>query len=164
MSGSHRMNDRSIAELQEAGERLAQANEDIQASLAAMDPIPPSHRTRRRRTASPEPAADRERRKRQRVGEPSASLIPGVEYGWEGRVVPGKLTMDVVSVAPGQSHSDPLFHIRDFDFGRVLHNTDPPPYVSGSSALNIVLRHRGETTFSLDRLNITVPKESFPEG
>lgn len=152
---SHRMEDRDFAELHERGQRLAQQNEDISTLIASTPGPPPRHGTRRRRSVSFDTSPQQDRRKRRRIDDISAEVQPKIEYGWWGQVVPGKLQMHIAS-SDGETMGLPSDRIKSFSAENILRD-DPTIYCTMLSACNIVLRHEGETPFSLERLVIKTP-------
>lgn len=156
------MNDSSLSELHEAGERLAQRNEDINASIAAMSNIDPPRRSRRPRSMSEDPPVDECRSKRRRLNDTVKRTAPARQYGREGQIVSGKLQMDIVSSDGGSLQSSFPGTREDYHATNILVD-DSTVYCSKGSACNIVLRHEGDTAFDLERLVIKAPKMGFTD-
>ncbi|KAF2785643.1 hypothetical protein K505DRAFT_261651 [Melanomma pulvis-pyrius CBS 109.77] len=110
------------------------------------------------------PAADvdgprRQPKRRKLQHDPSsAPAYDGFRYGYRGQIVSGRLRMDIVSCDGGEYdkiHSSGLYKIQN-----VLRN-DKSVYCSERSRCNLLLKHRGEAPFALDKVVIRAPDRGF---
>ncbi|PSN70947.1 hypothetical protein BS50DRAFT_608046 [Corynespora cassiicola Philippines] len=115
-----------------------------------------------RRSRSPALDLDSLRRqtKRRKLDHDDArrSEHDGFKYGYKGQVVPGRLRMDIVSCDGGEYEKfNPagLYKVQN-----VLKN-DKSVYCSESSRCNLLLRHIGETPFTLEKVVIRAPDRGF---
>ena len=115
-----------------------------------------------RRSRSPALDLDGLRRqtKRRKLDHDDArrSEHDGFKYGYKGQVVPGRLRMDIVSCDGGEYEKfNPagLYKVQN-----VLKN-DKSVYCSESSRCNLLLRHIGETPFTLEKVVIRAPDRGF---
>jgi hypothetical protein len=96
----------------------------------------------------------RRRLKRRKLDhEEDKPSYPSVGYGHFGQVVAGPLKMEIVSCDGG--HFKSLYRAEN-----MLRN-DKSVYCSESSRCNLMLRHQGETLFSLERIIIKAPDLGF---
>ncbi|KAJ6171704.1 hypothetical protein N7470_000771 [Penicillium chermesinum] len=151
-------------------QRLQRLRSDAQESRS-VEPRPPTNRTVRRRSfrpalrdTLPRPAlmpqrspSGRGRVKRRKLdADDHREGTGGFHYGHNGQVVPGPLKMEIASCDGGM-----------FDFEGdgtspecVLRN-DSSRYRSLSDRCNLILRHRGEAPFCLQKLVIKAPGVGF---
>ncbi|CAD6447585.1 aefc5370-d2b2-4b30-a28e-85fc374f8741 [Sclerotinia trifoliorum] len=81
----------------------------------------------------------------------------GFKYGRYGQVEPGTLQMEIVSCDGGLFQSFPE---GEYGSDNVLKD-DNTVYCTKSNRCNIVLKHQGETTFSLTELVIKAPHKGY---
>jgi hypothetical protein len=67
--------------------------------------------------------------------------------------------MEIVS-CDGGIHTDAARHGREYYADNVLHN-DKSVYCTDKSECNLILRHMGETPFTLRKLVIKAPERGF---
>lgn len=156
------MEDRDSADLHERAERLAQQNEDINTLIASTPGLPPRHGLRRPRSVSFDTSTQHDRRKRRRIENTAVEVNAKIEYGWWGQVVSGKLQMHIVS-SDGEMMPLPRPCEGTFAVENVLKD-DQTIYYTNGTACNIVLRHEGDTPFSLERLVIKGPTMGFTDS
>lgn len=136
-------------------ERLLDANNHLRSLLQRDDAntaLPP------RTMSSPPPASeshDENRRvKRRRLeSDKTEHIYRGFRYGKYGQSEPGKLTMELVSCDGGL-----------FGNGYAAENIlkdDSSVYCTEGNRCNIILRHQGSTTFSLQELTIKAPDANY---
>ncbi|MCJ1275634.1 hypothetical protein MMC21_003437 [Puttea exsequens] len=154
---------RSGASVQQAVDRLNEASSNISSLLE--QPIP--------RIGSPDIIAreysgeaevnSRRRAKRRKIEPeaPSTGHMNGFSYGHRGQVVSGPLKMDILH-CDGGVHAEACRHGSGREYARenVLRN-DKSVYCTDSSKCNLILRHLGETPFSLKKLVIKAPERGF---
>ena len=80
-----------------------------------------------------------------------------ISYGHFGQVVPGSLQMELVSCDGGQHMKDPS---QEYLPAYVLKD-DEKVYRTNSNQANILIRHTGDMPFSLTKLVIKAPKNSY---
>lgn len=142
--------------VEQAVQRLNEASANLGSLLEQpprniMDPDP------REREYSGEAEVNRRRAKRRRV-DTEPQLTPGYKgfkYGHRGQVVAGPLKMEIVSCDGGIHPSGP-----DHSPENILRN-DKSVYCTQRKECNIILRHQGETIFSLKKLIIKGPEKGF---
>lgn len=144
--------------IQQAVERLNEASSSLSSLLD--QPMPhlnsPDNGTR---TYSGETDANRRRAKRRRLdGDPYPMDFTPFSYGYRGQVFPGALRMEIVS-CDGGLHADSRLG-REYCPENILRN-DRSVYCTDSSKCNIIMRHRGETTFCLRKIVIKAPERGF---
>ena len=150
----------SVLELQRDGERLDQSTDDLRdllhrpleiESLTIPDRDLSTHeleaRSKRRRTEAPMALKE----------------YPRIEYGYHGQVKPGKLKVEIVaadgSITGNESPwNDPYFSRVGQGMAENVLRDDPSTYNAKSPRCNIIFRHQGETSFTLDKLVIKAPK------
>ena len=147
--------------VQQAVERLNEASSNLSSLLD--QPIP--------RIGSPDLSAREysgeaevnRSRKRRRLDPEFSSLghMDGFSYGYRGQVVPGPLRMELVR-CDGGIHADATRHGNGKEYcpENVLRN-DKSVYCTNNSRCNLILRHKGETTFCLKKLVIKAPERGF---
>lgn len=152
----------SFAELREAGARLAQVNEDLRTLLER-----PLFEVVPEETAHQDAEDEGQgRRKRRRLDrDKHEEEIPTINYGRLGQVSPGPLTMQIHSCDGGtlDSHMPQPFLGRQghkYAPENVLRDDDNLVYCTQKSRCNLVLQHRGETLFDLERLVIKAPEKT----
>jgi len=155
-----------LAELQDAGERLAQVNEDLRILLER--PIGDGGPQSAAETAIEGglPHERQGRRKRRRLDRQHLrNGYPNFKYGHYGQVVPGKLKMQLVSSDGGVlGHPTDRTLSNDSLFGaQNALRDDHTVYCTKSQSCNMVLSHQGETTFCLEKLVIKAPKDGFTD-
>lgn len=135
--------------------RLDDANSHLRALLdfTNNNPISPSIS----RAMSPTDYHDDGRRtKRRRLdSDKTAQIFKGFRYGKYGQSEPGQLTMELVSCDGGMYSNEPAYAAEN-----ILKN-DSSVYCTKGNRCNIVLRHQGATTFSLEELVIKAPGSNF---
>lgn len=144
------------AQLEMASERLGEAQSRLDALLR--DPImrslslsPSSSETRNTDGGAPQA-------KRRKVDHDARETFQGFHYGHFGQVIPGPLKMEIVSCDGGNYAEEDFPSV--YGAENVLRN-DGSVYCTQSSQCNLILRHQGETTFSLERLVIRAPEHSY---
>lgn len=104
----------------------------------------------------------RRRRKRRKIdhenGMPGSGLN-GFRYGYKGAVVPGRLKMEIASCDGGVVDMLTM-HDREYAPENVLRN-DQSVYCTHHGQCNLLLRHIGETSFSLTKVVIKSPATGF---
>lgn len=152
-----------LSELEEASERLGELSSRLS---DMMDPPSGIHR---RSSPCPNIASfltddaldqndddeeSRRRMKRRKLDHNDGQeSYPTINYGHFGQVVAGSLKMEIVSCDGG--HFKHLYRADN-----MLRN-DKSVYCSEHSRCNLLLRHQGETLFSLERLIIKSPDIGF---
>jgi len=146
--------------VQQAIARLNSASSDLTTLLA--QPVPPVPRIESPdisvREYSGEAEVNRRRKRRKLDNDPTCGM-KGFSYGYKGQVVPGQLKMEI-DYCDGGLHPDAAQPERNYWPDNVLHN-DQSVYCTVSSKCNIILRHMGETCFTLKKLIIKSPAEGF---
>ncbi|KAI9714754.1 MAG: hypothetical protein M1820_000043 [Bogoriella megaspora] len=112
------------------------------------------------RPGSPEASSHQHRTKRRKI-ESSAAAATGFtnhKYGWEGQVDAGRLHMEIVSCDGG-------YYAEDTDSTmyrpeNVL-KRDKSVYCTKRSKCDMILRHEGETPFSVEKIVIKAPDRGF---
>ena len=98
------------------------------------------------------------RTKRRKLDQDNkAELWQGFKYGQYGQVEPGTLQMEIVSCDGGLFQSCPE---GEYGSDNVLKD-DNTVYCTKSNRCNIVLKHQGETTFSLSEIVIKAPHKGY---
>jgi hypothetical protein len=88
----------------------------------------------------------------------AASEYDGFKYGYKGQVVSGRLRMHIVSCDGGEYYekdSPALYKVQN-----VLKN-DKSVYCSESPQCNLLLKHIGDTPFTLEKVVIRAPDRGF---
>ncbi|OAA58768.1 hypothetical protein ISF_06551 [Cordyceps fumosorosea ARSEF 2679] len=95
---------------------------------------------------------DNQRNKRRKVDEDKyATVVPGFRYGHYGQVEAGNLEMELVSCDGGMFSNGSSYAAEN------ILKDDQSVYCTKGNRCNIVLRHRGSTTFTLSELIIKAP-------
>lgn len=152
--------DGSVAEsldaLEYAGRSLDEAGMNLRALLDSPVPILSSPTTSNRIPLEP----DMTRRKRRKLDHNISQepKTPAFRYGYHGEVVPGRLNMEIVSCDGGifTDAGGPSEYAAE----NMLKNDDSV-YCTRDNRCNLVLRHRGGTTFCLKELVIKAPPRGF---
>lgn len=158
-----------IRDLQEAGARLAQMHEDVRVIEEINEELLEASATLTAesldRTLPGAARADevptQGRRKRRKLDEKPLAKRPRIEYGYHGQSVATKLRMEILSsdggtlASPGHGLSDNAYAADNILLD------DESVYCTQGKHCNIIIRHQGETPFSLERLVIKGPKEKF---
>ena len=99
-------------------------------------------------------------KRRKLDGDPLDFRCP-VRYGFHGQVAPGRLKMQLVNCDGGHlSESEDLLAQRHYSPENVLQN-DKSVYCSKKDKCNYLIRHTGETCFSMTKLIIKAPDAGF---
>lgn len=165
--------DEDARKLADANARLAQLNEDVrvideinQELLEARELATEAQTGHTQHATNQTDALPTQgRRKRRRIEEEPQCKRPKIEYGYHGQGVSGKLIMQIMDCDGGTI--EPPRHA--FDEEELEHTPenllldDASVYCTREKQCNLVLRHQGETTFSLERLVIKAPKSGFTD-
>ncbi|KAI9721317.1 MAG: hypothetical protein M1828_005177 [Chrysothrix sp. TS-e1954] len=149
--------------LQEGTRRLQERSETLR--LLLNTPLTDSNGRTRGRSPEAEVNAGRRKRRRTLGGQSTPEEVHSARdvYGHEGQVVPGRLRMELVSSDGGIHHSKETLSLSP-DMLRLVQGPekiledDDTVYCTSSPSCNIVLKHRHETPFTLDKLVIKAPK------
>lgn len=159
----HRRHDRpnfsgNAGTIQQAVERLNEASPSLSSLLD--QPVPQLNSPDvDSRSYSIDTELHRRRPKRRKLdGDSYPPDFKAFSYGYRGQVIPGALKMEIVS-CDGGLHAESR-HGRQYWPENVLRN-DKSVYCTDSSKCNIIMRHQGETTFSLKKLVIKAPERGF---
>jgi hypothetical protein len=109
---------------------------------------------RSNRSSEAEPTRRNKRRKTDH--STSHEKFGGFKYGHNGQVVPGQLQMEILSCDGGTYSKNGTGHEPE----NLLKN-DISVYCSEASICNIILKHRGDTAFTLDKLVIKSPERGY---
>ncbi|KZF19182.1 hypothetical protein L228DRAFT_271436 [Xylona heveae TC161] len=147
----------SLLGLQQAGARLAEASSSISALLN--EPIRISSPDIAAQEYSGEAEVNRRRFKRRKLDSDASDVsFHTFHYGHFGQVVAGPLKMEIVS-CDGGNYAEAAGE-RAYWANNVLRN-DKSVYCTKSSRCNLVLRHQGESPFTLKKLVIKAPERGF---
>lgn len=102
----------------------------------------------------------RKRRKIEHEDRPLRVGMNGFRYGHRGSVAPGPLRMEIVSCDGGLWRSETTRAGQEYLPENVLRN-DRSVYCTTANRCNIILRHREETTFTLNKIVIKAPARGF---
>jgi hypothetical protein len=154
--------------LRRSSARIREARADMEAAADLLDslsdipinsPFPPFTNTNVRPRS---PTVEVGRQTKRRKLEHTATSKPeynGFKYGRKGQVVPGRLRMEIVTCDGGEysdkDHPAGLHNVRN-----VLKN-DTSVYCSQSSRCNLLLKHIGDASFSLEKIVIRAPDRGF---
>lgn len=139
--------DRSLDEANSQLRALLDMTAQSALSSAFMSPVytPTTTHTR-------DPVEDQRQSKRRKLdNNRSAPAFRGFRYGHYGQVEPGRLEMEIVSCDGGMFSNGQAYVAEN------ILNDDPTVYCTKGSRCNIVLRHKGATTFTLSELIIRGP-------
>lgn len=150
------------AEMESAADLLDSLSDiPIPISDVPVNPFITSNGTTIRSRSPPVPLGnDRRQSKRRKLDHKATatSEYDGFKYGYKGQVVPGRLKMEIVSCDGGEYYekdSPALYKVHN-----VLKN-DKSVYCSQSPRCNLLLKHIGDTPFTLDRVVIRAPDRGF---
>lgn len=100
---------------------------------------------------------DGRRRKRRKLdSDDKREGIRGFSYGHFGQVVPGTLGMEIASCDGGRYEVT-----GESSWPENVLTNDSSVYCTKSDRCNLILRHRGETPFCLNKLVIRAPKTGY---
>ncbi|KAL9128662.1 MAG: hypothetical protein Q9217_002690 [Psora testacea] len=108
---------------------------------------------------SGEAEVNRLRKRRKLDDDRSSAGMKGFSYGWKGQVVPGQLRMEIHD-CDGGLHAEAAQQGQQYWPQNLLRN-DKSVYCTEKSQCNIILRHIGETCFTLKKLVIKAPERGF---
>ncbi|KAL1642025.1 hypothetical protein SLS58_005613 [Diplodia intermedia] len=145
-----------LTELERAGERLAEISQSI-SQLIGPNNLSNAELLRLEFGPPRDDASERRSFKRRKLDRDDASAILSSRYGHFGQVVPGRLRMEIVSCDGGE-YSDNSGDLHRVD--NALKN-DASVYCTKKSHCNMILRHQGESAFSLDKIVIKAPERGF---
>jgi hypothetical protein len=99
------------------------------------------------------------RRKRRKLDHDSLKPLGfhTFNYGHYGQVVPGLLKLEIVSCDGGEYQRDPMALYRPENLLR----NDRSVYCTRSAECHLVLRHQGETSFSISKIVIKAPENGY---
>ena len=101
------------------------------------------------------------RRKRRKVDDDHADIgMKGFRYGWKGQVVPGQLKMEIHECDGGLHSEAAAQDHQQYRQDNLLRN-DKSVYCTDKSKCNVILRHLGETCFTLKKVVIKAPERGF---
>ena len=101
------------------------------------------------------------RSKRRKLDSDPLDAQPSISYGYHGQVAPGRLKMAISSCDGGHlMESDELLPEKNYHPDNVLRN-DKSVYCSKRDRCNIVLKHWGETPFTVTKIIIKAPDCGF---
>ncbi len=151
--------------VQDTLDRLDEATSHLASAVEAPLPHVSGRSTAATTATTAYPAAGLDgqppRSKRRKLDGDPLDMPPAVRYGFHGQVVAGRLQMQLVS-CDGGAHSErnePFPH-RHYAAANVLRN-DKSVYCSEKDRCNLVLRHVGETCFTMTKLVIKTPDAGF---
>ncbi|KAF2115064.1 hypothetical protein BDV96DRAFT_613031 [Lophiotrema nucula] len=153
---------RSHARLREYRNAMDSASELLDSlgdpTFRAPSPVVNAHT----RTRSPPGDLDGPRRqtKRRKLGHASSgsASYDGFKYGYKGQVVPGRLKMEVVSCDGGEYEK--YSGHGNYKIQNVL-KTDKSVYCSENPRCNLLLKHIGQASFTLEKVVIKAPDRGF---
>lgn len=141
-----------LADLEQAGERLTEISQGLSQLIGNS-----SSQMFRVELEDADDGTGQRRFKRRKLDRDDSSSLPSIRYGHFGQVVPGRLRMEIVSCDGGE-FNDSTGDLHKVE--NVLKN-DASVYCTKRSNCNLLLRHQGETNFSLDKLVIKAPDYGF---
>ncbi|KAI9661665.1 MAG: hypothetical protein M1821_008903 [Bathelium mastoideum] len=143
--------------LEEAGVRLAQLSSNIEEILDQSTPpglassLPPS--------LPPQTENHQHRAKRRKLDTVRNNEFTNHKYGWFGQVEASRLKMEIASC-------DGDYYANDTDSTMYrpenILRKDKSVYCTKRSKCDIILRHQGETPFSVDKILIKWPEQNLP--
>ena len=140
--------------LEEAGERLAQISSNIEEMLDQQLPLFAS--THLPGSPSLETETHQHRTKRRKIESVKSSEFTNHKYGWFGQVEPARLKMEIASCDGGAEDAESTLYRPE----NVLRK-DKSVYHTKRSKCDMVLRHQGETPFSVEKILIKSPEHNF---
>ena len=126
---------------------------------ASRQPDTRTDRVRREDSNEDEVSRRRKRRKTDHPERPSSLGTHAFKYGDKGSVVPGPLMMEIEACDGGILPTLSM-HGQRYAVENVLRN-NKSVYCTHQSQCNLILRHKGEATFSLTKLVIKSPEAGF---
>ncbi|KAF2639046.1 hypothetical protein P280DRAFT_403648 [Massarina eburnea CBS 473.64] len=141
-------------------ERGLSTDFSVPRSLLNLNPFAVSSTSRRERSPTSDADEPRRQSKRRKLAHDDrlAPEYDGFKYGYKGQVVAGRLQMSIISCDGGEHdkhNSERLYRAQN-----VLHN-DKSVYCSENSECNLLLKHRGEAPFCLEKIVIRAPDRGF---
>jgi hypothetical protein len=154
-----RTEDDSIGTVQEAVDRLNEANSDLSSILD--EPLPQIISSDDLMRLVPDTELMERRHKRRKIDSDALDNEPSPKYGYFGQVVPGRLKMSILGCDGGYltERDENCLH-RHYSPEKVLRN-DKSVYCTEKDQCNIILRHWKETPFSLTKVVIKTPDMGF---
>ncbi|KAL9063834.1 MAG: hypothetical protein Q9157_008070 [Trypethelium eluteriae] len=142
--------------LQEAGVRLAQITSNIEEILDGQNPSNLSRSLHH--SLSPEIDHHQHRTKRRKLDAGKSDEFTHHKYGWYGQVEPTRLKMEIASCDGGHyaEEKDSMQYRPE----NVLRK-NKRVYCTKRSTCDMVLRHQGETPFSVEKILIKAPDRHF---
>ena len=102
------------------------------------------------------------RSKRRKLDSDPLDPHPSFSYGHHGQVAPGRLKMLISSYDGGQiTESDELVSLRSYPAENLLRN-DKSVYSCKKDKCSLILKHWGETPFTITKIIIKAPESGFP--
>lgn len=156
--------------LRRSAARISQARADMEAAADLLDslsdvpignPFTFSQGSLRAHSPSLEAGGQQRRAKRRKLDHTPTKTPDdfGYKYGYKGQTVPGRLQMAVESCDGGE-YSDKNNPVGTHAVHNVLRR-DQSVYCSESPGCNLLLRHRGDVSFALERIVIRAPDRGF---
>ena len=100
------------------------------------------------------------RSKRRKLDADPLDTEQSISYGHHGQVAPGRLKMSIVTCDGGHLKESEDVIIRNYAAENILQN-DKSVYCTELNKCNIVLKHSGETLFTLSKIVIKTPDIGF---
>ena len=100
------------------------------------------------------------RTKRRKLDNDPMDSGQSIKYGYHGQVAPGCLRMSIISCDGGHLKEPEDVLLRNYVPENVLHN-DKSVYCTERSECNILLKHIGETPFTVTKVVIKTPDIGF---
>ena len=101
------------------------------------------------------------RSKRRKLDSDPLDAQPSFSYGYHGQVAPGRLKMDISDYEGGHlMEQDELLPEKNYHPNNILRN-DKSVYCSKEDRCNIILKHLGETPFTVTKIIIKAPDCGF---
>lgn len=131
---------------------------DVSGLAELLDPPGSVPRSRARHETPDISVESRRRPKRRKLDHDSSEpSCQGLPYGHFGQVVSGKLRMEIMSCDGGEYSNDAT---ATYSPDNVLRD-DKSVYCTRSSRCNLLLRHPGEISFTLEKIIIKAPERGF---
>ena len=143
--------------LEEAGVRLAQISSNIEEILDQQ--IPSNLSSSLPRSLSPDTENHQHRTKRRKIDSAKCAEFTNHKYGWSGQVEPTRLKMEIAS-CDGGYYGDVGVDSSKYRPENVL-KKDKSVYCTKRSKCDMVLRHQGETPFSIEKIHIKSPDRDY---